>query len=87
MNVKEVYKEVQSFLADKKLELDALIIDTDKFIREMCEDLDIPIWEEKNGGKTHTEEYLIIRLYIEKRLCGEIEHRMVFISFGTNISL
>lgn len=86
MNAKEVYKEVQSFLADKKPELDALIIDTDKFIREMCEDLDIPIWEEKDGGKTHTEEYIMVRLYIENRLYGEIQHRMVFISFGTDIT-
>lgn len=85
MDGKVLFKKVQAFLNDKKPELDALIVDTDKFITDICKDLDIPIWEKKGSGETHTEEYLIIRGYLEYRLAGEIQYRMVFISLGADI--
>jgi len=86
INAKQLFLEVQAFLTDKKPKLDDLVIDMDKFVNDTCKDLDIPIWEEKDGGKTHTEEYLIVRTYVESRIAGEIQYRMVFISFGTDIT-
>ena len=87
MKSDEIFAEVQSFLQDKRSELDSLVTDADKFIRDTCKELDIPIWDDHDGGgKTQSPAYLILRAYLEYRLAGEIQARMVFSSFGVDIT-
>lgn len=85
LDAKKLFAETQDFLKDQKELLDTLARNTLDFIKFFFEQFDgMDIWVEEENMTKHSDEFLIVKQYLEGRITGEFLYRMVFGSLGVD---
>jgi hypothetical protein len=93
LDSEKLFAETQDFLKDQKELLNTLAKNTLDFIQFFFEQSDeIDIWEEwedsnMESGKVLSDEFLIVKEYLQGRIRGEFQHKIVFGSLNTNFGI